>query len=111
MEVAPQPTVAIVLGPGMDWIIINSRGSRIRAFTDEATARTALRELSAETDQRLYLMAYDDDGELVGETMTVSDLDLVVADEDGPRDDHVVVRNVRVPNGVISVSGGDRTPA
>jgi hypothetical protein len=58
----------------VDFVILNSRGSVIRAFEDEGEAQSSLRELSAKTDRPLYLMPYDDEGLPAGRAVMASDL-------------------------------------
>jgi hypothetical protein len=61
----------------MTYMILDSTGSAINAFDDALSARAALRAIVAEdadAAEHLFLLAYDDGGNVVGDAVTFADL-------------------------------------
>lgn len=61
----------------MTYMILDSTGSAINAFADEVAARAALRSLVAHDPaaaEHVFLLAYDDDGDPIGDAVTIADL-------------------------------------
>lgn len=61
----------------MRYVIADSEGSTLDSFDDEAAALAAFRDAAEEHPDRadeLFLLTYSDDGEPLGETVTVDDI-------------------------------------